>query len=359
MPTPTTVPSRRWHTVVIGLVTVLLVGLFLRDMDLQEAWQAVLDANPWLIALAALVTMQTYTLRAWRWRWLLNPLGPTRFRTAFRATVMGFAASFLLPGRVGELLRPYVLARQEGLNPASTMATILVERMLDLCTVLMLFAVAVLTSGIAVPREIEVAGLTAAGAGLTGLLTLFVLAGHPERMGKWAGRLTGFLPHRIAVAADHLVQKFVGGLGIMRSPRNLVWSVVWSLPLWLSIALAILITTRAFNLSLSFTGAFLVVGYLTVGVAVPTPGAAGGFHYFYKLALTQLFGAPDSAAGAAAITLHLLTFVPVTALGLIYMWRDGLTLGQVRTVGTRDAGKDEATTTVSSVATGVTEGRLP
>ena len=358
MPSSPAVRSRRWHTVVIGLVTLLLVGLFLRDMDLREAWAAVLDADPWLIALAAVVTMQTYVLRAWRWRWLLNPLGPTRFRTAFRTTVMGFAASFLLPGRVGELLRPYVLARQEGLNPASTVATIIVERVLDLCTVLVLFAVAVLTAGVEVPAEIEMAGLAAAGAGVAGMVVLFVLAGHPERLGRWAGRVTAFLPHRIASAADHLVQKFVGGLGIMRSPRNLAWSIVWSLPLWLSIALGILITTRAFDLSLSFSGAFLVVGYLTVGVAVPTPGAAGGFHYFYKLALTQLFGAPDSAAGAAAIVLHLVTFVPVTALGVLYMWQDGLTLGQVKAVGERaDAGVTPTQPTTASA--GPAEGRIP
>jgi hypothetical protein len=104
-------------------------------------------------------------------------------------------------------------------------------------------------------------------------------------------------------------------------------------PLWLSIATGIVFTTWAFGLTMSAFGSFLVVGYLTVGVAVPTPGAAGGFHYFYKLALTQLFAAPESAAGAAAIVLHLVTFVPVTILGLIYMWQDGLTLGQVKSVG--------------------------
>jgi uncharacterized protein (TIRG00374 family) len=271
---------------------------------------------------------------------------------------MGFAASFLLPGRVGELLRPYVLARQEGLNPASTVATVLVERVLDLCTVLMLFGVAVFVSGVDVPGEIEMAGLVAAGASLVGVVILFILAGHPERLGRWAGRLTGFLPLRMASAADQLVQRFIAGLGIMRSPRNLVWSIVWSLPLWLSIALGILITTWAFSLPLSFSGAFLVVGYLTVGVAVPTPGAAGGFHYFYKVALTQLFGAPDSAAGAAAVVLHLVTFVPVTVLGLVYMWRDGLTLGQIRAVG-EQAGATPPEVRPAIVPGGPAGGRLP
>lgn len=332
MSSPSSSRSRRWQSVIIGLLTVGLVALFLRDMDLREAWLAVLNAHVGWLAAAVATTMLTYVLRAWRWRWILRPIGQTRFRTAFRATVMGFAASFLLPGRVGELLRPYVLARQERLNVAAAMATILVERVFDLCAVLLLFAVAILGAGVAVPHEIETAGLFGAGAALAGMAILFGMAGHPERLGRWAGRLSGWLPARVGSVVDHLVRTFVEGLRVMRSPMDLVWSMFWSVPLWLSIALGVLFTSWAFGLTMSFAGSFLVVGYLTVGVAVPTPGAAGGFHYFYKLAATQLFGAPESVAGAAAIVLHLVTFVPVTVLGLIYMWQDGLTLGQVRAV---------------------------
>jgi uncharacterized protein (TIRG00374 family) len=283
----------------------------------------------WLAA-AAGATMLTYLLRAGRWRWILRPIGPTRFSTAFRTTVMGFAASFLLPGRVGELLRPYALAKKEGLNPAAAMATIIVERLFDLCTVLLLFAFAIFVAGSAVPREIQMAGLAGAAAAAAGMGVLFVIAGHPERLARWAEQLTRWLPGRIGNVVHHLVRTFVEGLRVMRSPMDLVWSFVWSVPLWLSIALGILWTSWAFGLTMTLPGAFLVVGYLTVGVAVPTPGAAGGFHYFYKLAATQLFGAEESVAAAAAIVLHLVTFVPVTLLGMFYMWQDGVSLGQVR-----------------------------
>jgi uncharacterized protein (TIRG00374 family) len=243
---------------------------------------------------------------------------------------MGFAASFLLPGRVGELLRPYALAKKEGLNPAAAMATIIVERLFDLCTVLLLFAFAIFVAGSAVPREIQMAGLAGAAAAAAGMGVLFVIAGHPERLARWAEQLTRWLPGRIGNVVHHLVRTFVEGLRVMRSPMDLVWSFVWSVPLWLSIALGILWTSWAFGLTMTLPGAFLVVGYLTVGVAVPTPGAAGGFHYFYKLAATQLFGAEESVAAAAAIVLHLVTFVPVTLLGMFYMWQDGVSLGQVR-----------------------------
>jgi uncharacterized protein (TIRG00374 family) len=287
------------------------------------------------------VTLQTYALRAWRWQSLLAPIGGASFRTAFRTTVIGFAATFLLPARIGEVLRPYLLARQERLNPAAAFATVIVERLLDLCTVLLLFALALLLADVQVGPEIEAAGMAAAGISLIGLAALFVLAGHPERLGEWAGRLTRHLPERVATVARHLVQTFAEGLRVMRSPGHLAVAMAWSVPLWLSIALGILFVSWAFDLTISFVGSFLVVGYLAVGVAAPTPGATGGFHYMYLTAMTQFFGAPADAAGAAAVVLHLVSFVPVTLVGLFFMWQDGLSLRGLRQMKTQAQGEIE------------------
>jgi uncharacterized protein (TIRG00374 family) len=322
--------SVSWHTILIALLTVGLVAVFLRSIDIREAWRATLAAHAGWIAAAVAVTLQTYALRAWRWQSLLGPIGGASFRSAFRTMVIGFAANLLLPARVGELLRAYLLARQEQLDPAAAFATVIVERLLDLCTVLLLFALALFLAGIDVGPEIEALGLVAAGASVVGLGGLFVLAGHPERLGRWAGRLARHLPERAAKMVSHLVQTFAEGLKVMRSPGHLAVAFGWSVPLWLSIALGILFVSWAFDLTISFVGSFLVVGYLAVGVAAPTPGATGGFHYMYLAAMTQFFRAPADAAGAAAVVLHLVSFIPVTLLGLFFMWQDGLTLGGLR-----------------------------
>src|SRR6186713_1191769 len=88
-----------WHTILIALLTVGLVAVFLRSIDLREAWRATLAAHPGWIAAAVAVTLQTYLLRTWRWQSLLRPIGGARFRTAFRTMIIGFAATFLLPAR--------------------------------------------------------------------------------------------------------------------------------------------------------------------------------------------------------------------------------------------------------------------
>lgn len=334
--------SRRWQSVVIGALTIGLVALFLRGIDLQEAWQAVLNADLGWLAAAVTMTMATHLVRAWRWQVLLAPLGHVSFRTSFRATVMGFAANLLLPARAGEFLRAYVIARYERVSAPSAFATVIVERLLDLVTVLILFACGVLFSGVDVGQANEAAGWIAAGGAAGSLGILFVLAGHPERVGRVADRLSSRLPARLAGMVGGLARTLTEGLKVMRSPWHFAVALAWSIPVWLSIASGILFTSWAFDLNLTAIGSFLVVGYLTVGVTVPTPGSVGGFHIFYKRALTTLFGASESAAGAAGIVLHLVSFVPVTILGLIYMWQDGLTLGQVKTVGTTSPAPESA-----------------
>jgi uncharacterized protein (TIRG00374 family) len=327
-------PSARrripWHAILIALLTVGLVAIFLRSINLAEAWRATLAADPAWIAAAIGITLQTYALRAWRWQSLLSPIGGARFRTAFRTTVIGFAATFLLPARIGEVLRPYLLAREERLNPAAAFATVIVERLLDLCTVLLLFALALLVAGVDVGPEIEAAGVMAAAASVAGLAVLFVLAGHPDRLGRMAAGLSRHLPARAAAFLSHIVQTFAEGLKVMRSPGHLAVAMAWSVPLWLSIALGIVFVSWAFDLTISFVGSFLVVGYLAVGVAAPTPGGTGGFHYMYLAAMTQFFDAAADAAGGAAVVLHLVSFVPVTLLGLVYMSQDGLSLGRLK-----------------------------
>lgn len=306
--------------------------MFFRNVDLVQAWDAVTRAHLGLIAAAIAVTFLTYTLRAQRWRILLTPLGPVRFRTAFRTTVIGFTALFLLPGRVGEILRPYLLARQEGLKATSAFATVIVERLLDMATVLLLFAIALPLAGVDVGEEVRFAGIVAGAGAVLALGLLFLFAGHPERLGRLAGRLGRRLPQKIAEALARIVQTFAEGLAVMRSPARLASAAVWSVAVWLSISLGIWMASLAFDLHVSFVGSFIVVGYLAVGVSVPTPGGAGGFHYFYKAALTNFFGANADVAAAAAIVLHLVSFVPVTIAGLVFMWQDGLTLGRLKSM---------------------------
>ena len=329
-------PSRLRAALVLVL-TAGLLAFFLRGVDLGAVWAETRHADGRLLALAVCLTMTTYALRAFRWQYLLASIGPTRFSTAFRTTVIGFAASFLLPARPGEVLRPYLLARRENLPPTAAFATIILERLLDLVTVLVLFGVfvlvvdpATLSGDPALYGRVKTGGLVAAAGAVAGLVVFFFLAGHPERLGQWALKFERVLPARLAGLVARLVEAFAQGLAVMRQPARLLVSFVLSVPLWLSIAAGIWVTSRAFHMTFGFLGSFLVMTLLVVGVAMPTPGQVGGFHAMYKVAVVQFLGVPTTTAVGAAIVLHAISFVPVTLLGLYFMAREGLSFGRMR-----------------------------
>lgn len=327
----------RVRSVLILLLTFGLLWFFFRNADMAQVWAEMRRARPGLLLGAVVVTGMTYALRALRWQYVLSPLGETHFANAFRATVIGFAATFLLPARAGEVIRPLLLARSEGLPATATFATIILERLMDMVTVLGLFAIFVLTADpgtiSAEPAHlarVKAGGLLAGAVAAVAMTTAFVAAGHPERLGRWALRIEHVLPARLARLVARFVESFTQGLGVLRQPRRLLVSLALSVPLWLSIAAGIWLTSLAFHITFPFVGSFLVMTILVVGVAMPTPGAVGGFHAAYQIAVHSFFGAPDDRAVGAAIVLHAVSFVPVTLLGLFFMARDGLSLSRAQ-----------------------------
>ena len=257
----------------------------------------------WLV-LALGLTVLMYIVRAERWQYLLEPLGHTRFWVAFRTTVIGFAASFVLPARAGEVLRPYLLARSEGLPATAAFATIVIERLLDLVAVLILLG----------SFFLFFAGEAAAAPGLfwrwqsaawrwprsasAFSSRMFVMAGHPERLHAIVLRVERLLPARIAHAVASFARTFAEGLAIVR-PRRLVSRWRWSLVLWLiDRHQAWVLDGRSGSRAVS--GSFLLTAMLVVGVSIPTPGGVGGTHEALRLGLTSFYGAENDAAVGAA-----------------------------------------------------------
>jgi uncharacterized protein (TIRG00374 family) len=203
-----------------------------------------------------------------RWQFLLEPLGKASFANAFRATAVGFAASSLLPARAGEVIRPYFLARHESMSATGAFATILVERVLDMLTVLVLLASFMFVFGREVGEAnpaawtaVKWTGATAGLAAVAALVVMFVLAGDPARLGRTMRRLEQVLPSALAGVIARVAEKFARGLGAVRQPGRLLVALAWSFPLWLSIAVGIWAVAMAFRFAVPFTGSFLLIAW--------------------------------------------------------------------------------------------------
>lgn len=333
------------RTALVSLLAIALFAWFLSSANLGDVWNQVRQARVDMLVGAFVCVGLTYWVRALRWQYLLRPIGPTRFRTAFRTTVIGFAALSVLPARAGDFLRPYLLARQEGLSVPATFATVVMERVLDFVAVLALLAVYVwgFSDGTSLPprfrspTEISTAVGALAAALLMGLM--WILATHPERIGAMVATAARVLPRSLGVRLGALAHTFSTGFAVAREPRMLVVAMLWSFPLWLALSTEAWLVTRAFGIAMPFTGSFLLQAILVIGVAVPTPGAVGSFHEAYRIGVTTFFGAPNDAAVAAAIVTHAVSFIPVVLGGLIFMAQDGLSMRRLQAM--TGAARDE------------------
>ena len=322
------------RTLVVVVLAVGLLAVFLRNADFTRVWTSVKSARvDWLVASLA-ITAVSFFIRAERWQSLLGPLGPTRFWVVFKTTVIGFAASAVLPARAGEVIRPYLLARREGLSATATFATILVERILDLVAVLLLLASYLLwfdpgmeARDSVVFRAIRFGGLVMAPVALGVLALMFFMAGHPERLHGWLLKAERILPARLAAMIAKLARMFAEGFAVVRRPERLLAALAWSVVLWMVIAAGIWTVAIAFRIGMPFTGGWLMLAPLVVGVAVPTPGGVGGFHEAFRLGATSFFGADNDTAVGAAIVLHAISVVPVVIVGLWFAIQDGLKIG--------------------------------
>jgi glycosyltransferase 2 family protein len=256
---------------------------------------------------------------------------------------------------VGDVLRPYLLAKQEGLPMSATFATVIMERVLDLSTVLALLALYVWgfsgTGALPAPflRPVEVSATVAAAVAIVLLVLMWILATHPERIGALAGMAARVLPGRVSHRIEEVVSVFSGGFAAAREPRALVMAIVWSFATWLAIAGEAWAVTIAFGINMPFEGTFLLQGLLVIGVAVPTPGGVGSYHAAYRWGVTNFFGAQNDQAIAGAIVTHAISFVPVVLLGLVFMAQDNLSVGRLKDLAGAAREKERSETDEVSV----------
>lgn len=327
------------RAVLVLAAGIALLALFLRNVDLRGVAAQITHADPLWLGLSLATMVVNLAVRAWRWQYLLEPLGHVGFGNSFRATAVGFAASNVLPLRAGEVIRPYFLSRLEKVSATGAFATIILERLLDMLTVLALLAVYVIffSSDMAGTSRAEfeavkVTGLAAAAASVGVLIAMMLIVRQPERLSQLIGWCTRVLPAKLAGLLASLAETFVVGLGAVRRPGRLLVALALSVPLWLSIAAGIWAGAVAFHIEVPFTGSFLIIAPLVVGVAVPTPGGVGGFHAMFRYATTTFFNAPDEAAVGAAIVVHLFTVGPTLLLGLIFAAQAGLNVAGMRSI---------------------------
>jgi glycosyltransferase 2 family protein len=304
--------------VIAGLVfSTLLVYLSIRGIDFQAVAEGfrTIHYGYVLPILALLFFMQL--LRSYRWGLILSPLAKIDQLSLFSVTSVGFLAIVAIPARLGELARPYLITKKSSLKMSSALGTIIVERVLDSLTVLVI-AVVVLFF-IPLPPWLVRASVIFFLATLALLVVMILMILKQEASLRILGTLCGKLPTRYAEGLNRLVRHFLQGFRIMVNPALLASVTGLSILIWLIDVLAIYLLFLAFGFQLPAAAAFVLMIILIIGIAIPTaPGFIGNWHYFCILGLS-LFGVPRTDALTFAIVYHALAIGIVVILGLAFL----------------------------------------
>ena len=342
--------SRRSQYAIGLILAAVFVWLFLRQADLQQVGAVLTSVNPWLVAATALVVIFTNVQRAWRWQLLLRPLAAVRTGPLLACTFMGWAVTILFAGRLGEVARPVLLSRRTNVGASAAIGSVVLERVFDALTVLVLLAIYL--AFFPMPTAVDSEGLlvldamrTVGSAMLLGLLALGAVTVLGLRSaalrGKVEGAIMRWLPQRIGAVA----KSFLTGMSGLRSPWLIARISLSSLGLWLTILATYVMMFHAFDLQLPWYAGIPVVALVVLGVMVPTPAAVGSFHKAAQVGLVSLWGVDNETAVAYAILTHAAAFLPIGFIGSVLLVREGLGFGTL----SRMSIEDEPETTDSAI----------
>jgi uncharacterized protein (TIRG00374 family) len=299
------------------VLTAVLLYFFFRGVDLGKTREAILGASPAWLATSLVLGLLTFFLRAVRWTWILRPVARVPIWPAFAATATGFAANNL-PGKVGEVLRPYLLSRSQSLPFSPLLASILLERVFDGASVIFFFLLAM---GIGLPGSGGGFARLLAPAAVLAVLVAAVLFAvfrrtQAERLFE---KMCRWLPAKFQKRATEFALTFVDGFASLKSPGLLIAIVAGSLAMWFVINVQIYCVLKAFALPLPLSAAYVVTAAAVLGLAVPTPGGLGSYQVAVQIALTDVFSVPRTAATSVALVAWATSFVLVTILGLGFL----------------------------------------
>jgi uncharacterized protein (TIRG00374 family) len=321
------------------------LAFFLYRTDFGDILHAFEGADYALALSAVPLYFIGFWVRTMRWRVLMKPVAGISTRRLYPVVLIGLMANNVMPARVGELVRAYLIGEREKVSKSSALGTIAVDRVFDgLTLVAMLTAVAVFSGSDASVRGIGI-GTGAVFAAATAVLV--ALAFSPDRARGLALRLLNMLPHGLEERVEGVLDNFLAGVQSLRSPVVMLWAAALSLGSWSAESLMYYVVGQAFHLDVGFEVYLLIAASANLALSVlASPGGVGPFEVTTQAVLVDLYGVSQQAASAYALALHALLLGPVIVVGFALLWMSQLSLAEL--MGSRKAQGEAAPSVVAA-----------
>jgi hypothetical protein len=321
--------GRRTLYLIIGLaVSVILLWLLFRNINFRELGAALTQANYWWLIPNVLFIVLGMYQRAYRWRFMLQPIKRVQYSNLLAATCIGFMANNVLPLRLGEFVRGYSLASQDKeISKSASLATIFVERMVfDLVALLLIFGAVLAGSHLPIHDDMKEGTLVAILIALIGVLFMLMFALRPVQAGNLMTRYLPFLPDSVKEKVREIVIKFSRGLEFIKDTKILSWVMLQTIIIWLFMGLSNYFVFVAFGFDLPLSASYVLLVVVSISILVPSsPGYVGVYHFGTVWALSQ-YGIAQEQALSFALVLHAAQYIPITAMGFYYLKKEHLSL---------------------------------
>jgi len=311
------------------VVAAAFLYLAFRNVPLADLGAALERFDPrWLIpALAISLTLQVF--RAWRWQLELRPLERIGLGKLWVVTSVAYMAINLLPARLGEVVRPWLLSRRATVTMSNVVGNLVVEKTMDSVVIVFYILVGLLTTT-HLPAWVRRGALVPAVAAvvLVGLVVLLWLKGEPF-VDRWIVR---FLPERVGTGLTRVLRALLDGMRILPNGRLLATVFGVSVALWFLPILSSYVIIRAFSFDVPFSAAVIVFIFIGFGTALPNaPGMIGTYQYACQLALA-LFGVDAASALAYGLVLNAIQLFSLVLQGMIALPLAGMSVDDFRSV---------------------------
>ena len=318
-------------------VSLFFMILLFSKIDVRSLGSALRSADYRYVFLAIVFTFINYFLRAVRWRYLLISRKSIPLSSLYSATIIGYMANNLLPARLGEFVRAYTLARRENLEAPEVFASLVIDRLFDGFTVLLLLLMTLFA--VRLPSGMEDAAGALRGGGMVMFLLycgvvlfLYQLKRQTVRTLSAVGYILKPFPKRVSDKIIPLLGSFIGGIRLSSRGAHTAALLVTSAGIWAFCLLPVDMTLRSFNVHLPVTASMFILVMLVFAVMVPaSPGFIGTYHYACYRALS-VFGVPETTSVSIALIMHGTSFFPVIFAGLYYLWKNRISLNELQGV---------------------------
>lgn len=309
-------------------ISFIFVYIAFRDINLAEFIESMKEGEYiWVFpALAAMVL--SFWLRGYRWKCILDPVKKVSIRSAFSATMIGYMANNILPFRIGDLIRLVAIWKEAGVSRAAALGSVVIERIFDLFMILAIFGLALLAYPQLPPWAVG-AGYFAVGIFAILIFFSFYARNNVEAIASFNKKFIGKFSDKAAGKSEGIIRSFSDGLKVIHNAKDLLWLVLVSTLLWLINILWVWFTLEIFDFDLPISASFLVLVFILFAVSIPSaPGYVGTFHGFVIAALVFM-GINTDAARASAVVMHATNYIPITLIGLYYLWKSNFSLKSV------------------------------